>query len=140
MPEQYSPTPWMRDVAVDGFDVIRSADYKRKKDEAIVCGVVSDFFGIGVNFVPTGDDMNRIVACVNACAGIPTDDLRNPHTKIYVDMANGPQAEQAATSGERFYCILGTERQMVDFSKRLLSNHGFSVTPPADHKTESTDE
>ena len=65
MSEQHTPTPW-------GFS--------RDDENGVEFNITSDKWYVAVccdapgNAFPQ-DNARRIVACVNACAGIPTDDL-----------------------------------------------------------------
>lgn len=59
----HTPEPWH----APGLGEIHSADHG---DIAQICFAVNDEGACG-----TEADARRIVACVNACAGIPTDDL-----------------------------------------------------------------
>lgn len=65
--------PWHREHQIDGDNLIRGKHWKRGVgDCGIVCGYTGDFSGFGRLFVPSSEQMDRIVACVNFCRNVPT--------------------------------------------------------------------
>lgn len=61
--------PWARDCALDGADLVRT------RNGSIVYGRLAEADGNSYSFTPNSDQMDRIVACVNVCAGMDISDV-----------------------------------------------------------------
>lgn len=72
----HSPEPWKRGNWPNGSNLIRSKG-------SVICGMVQDGCGTCHFTTPSGDDMDRIVACVNFCRGLSTEWLNNNQNMIY---------------------------------------------------------
>ena len=70
---------------------------------------------------PSDEDMRRILACVNACAGIRTEDLLRNQTRVHVDLTKTPDSIAD-------YFITGTKAEIVELAKELLTDEGYTVT------------
>lgn len=67
----HSPEPWKTDFWLDG--PMRVVDAEGED----VCGVIIEFGGFSSPIYSKPENMERIVACVNACEGIPTETLEH---------------------------------------------------------------
>ena len=65
----HSPEPWKTDIWCDGPVCVIDANQEQ------IVGSIDSFDGFTVPIRSTTEDLNRITACVNACAGIPTERL-----------------------------------------------------------------
>ena len=67
--ETHSPEHWKFECWLDGPVHVIDSDGKS------ICGYIGDFSGFTTNISPAIPDMQRIVACVNACRGFDSQDL-----------------------------------------------------------------
>lgn len=98
----HSPEPWKYEAWCDGPVQIVDAT------GAPVVGVVVEFNGFAKPVMPQVSDLDRIVACVNACQGVSTHEL------IKIALWKSTIADSAAAA-----------------AATLLSDLGWKITDPA---------
>jgi hypothetical protein len=104
----HSPEPWTWERS-GSFDVISDST----GDSVIVHDVLS-------NIDVVTPDLNRIVACVNACKGIPTERLVKGETTIHHDLT--------ADYAEPLFMISGNMPQVIQYAMKLLQDKGHTVS------------
>lgn len=124
----YSPEPWSIGEVIDdrsttvgrsimSGDTLIGAAFYHMRQGAIESGVdgyrTSPSEEVGIN------NQERIVACVNACKGMPTKRLISGEVTIVHDMAKNYEEQQ--------YILTGPKEFLISEAIRILREEGYEV-------------
>lgn len=114
MSEQHTPTPWTVEE-VDYYDT-HTHDIIGSDDVSIIDGS---------NGLITEANARRIVACVNACEGIPTDYLESPDNEA-TQIAKRGYAEIIALRQQRDQLLAALKCVTEDILMLICESHGVA--------------